>query len=89
MSDEIILYEETENTNMKYISFIGASNARFDIAIIHTDRFYGKNLVIDLQSGKTAIIGEDDLEEPGFLEDTYNLSEDEAKDLYEYLSHYY
>ena len=80
-----ILYEDTETTEIKYISFIGESNAKFDLAIISTDRFYGKRIVFNIQSGKTAIIGRDDLEEPGYLEHAYQLSEDEAKDLYEYL----
>ncbi len=80
-----VLYEDTENTNIKYISFIGESNAKFDLAIIPTDRFYGKKIIFNIQSGKTAIIGHDDLEEPGYLEHVYQLTEEEAKDLYDYL----
>ncbi|MFT9487806.1 MAG: DUF3055 domain-containing protein [Tepidibacillus sp.] len=84
-----VLYEENEQTDIKYISFVGASNSKFDLAIIHTGRFYGKNLVINIQSGRTAIIGKDDLEEPGFLEEAYQITEEEAKDLYDYLIQYY
>ncbi|MOA68816.1 hypothetical protein D3C78_1966280 [compost metagenome] len=50
-----------------------------------TNRFYGKKLVTDLQSGITAIIGEEDLEEEGYLEFTFKLSEEEAGDLREFL----
>lgn len=83
-----ILYEDVETSNIKYISFIGESSNRFDLAIIVTDRFYGKILVIDIQSGKTAIIGKDDLEEEGYLEHIFNLSKEAANDLEEYLHHY-
>ena len=89
MDSMLILYEETETSTIKYISFIGISNRRFDLAIVNSDHFFGKRLVIDILSGKTVIIGKDDLEEPGFLEYAFGLSEEEAKDLYEYLAIYY
>jgi hypothetical protein len=43
-------------------------------------------LVIDLQTGRTAIIGPDDLAEEGYLEHVYKLKEDEAEELKEFLS---
>ncbi len=86
MSQEewIYLYDEKENTTTRYISFVGESN-RFDLAITSTDRFYGKLLVLNLQSNRFAIIGEDDLEEPGYLEYVYQLSEEEATELRNFL----
>ena len=89
MNDMMILYEETETSNIKYISFIGSSNTRFDLAIIQTDRFFGKQLVILIQSGRTAIIGRDDLEDPDYLQEAFRLTEEETKDLNEYLSQYF
>jgi len=81
-----ILHEQEENTKINYISFIGdTSDARFDLAIIPTEHFYGKRLVFYIQSGRTAIVGLDDLEEPGFLEHAFNCTEAEANDLNEYL----
>ena len=66
------------------ISFVGKTN-RFDLAITLTDRFYGKMLVLNLQSNRFAIIGEDDLEEPGYLEYVYQISEEEANELRSFL----
>lgn len=83
-----ILYEDKENVNIKYFSFIGKSNTRFDLAIINTERFFGKILVINILSGKTIILGKDDLEEPAYLEYEFNISEEEAEDLHEFLSDY-
>ncbi|MGO4374414.1 SAV0927 family protein, partial [Paenibacillus sp. MCAF20] len=50
-----------------------------------THRFYGKKLITELQSGKTAIIGPDDLEEEGYLEFTFKLTEEEASELAQFL----
>ena len=50
-----------------------------------TSRFYGKKLITDLQSGRTAIVGQDDLEQEGYLEFTYKLTEEEAADLSQFL----
>jgi len=80
------LSDSTEQTSTRYVCFIGHSMRRFDLAITTTNRFYGKKLVTDLQSGKTAIIGPDDLEEEGYLEYTFKLTEEEAVDLTDFLS---
>lgn len=60
-------------------------NQRFDLAIIQSDRYYGKYLVLNLQSNRFAIIGEDDLKEPWYLEDVYQLNDEDAKELREFL----
>jgi hypothetical protein len=80
------LSDSTEQTSTRFVTFIGNSLKRFDLAITTTDRFYGKVLVTDLQNGITAIIGPDDLEEEGYLESVFRLSEEEAKELNYFLS---
>jgi hypothetical protein len=79
------MYDTTEKTTTRFVCFFG-NTSRFDFAITTTDRFYGKKLVTDLQSGRTAIIGPDDLAEEGYLEHVYKLKEDEAIELNEFLS---
>lgn len=83
-----ILYEDSETTKIRYTSFIGSSNTRFDLAVINTDRFYGKVLVIDILGGRTVIIGRDDLAEPGYLEESFKINDDAANDLYDFLSNF-
>jgi hypothetical protein len=78
--------DSTEETTTRFVTFIAPSYKRFDLAITTTNRFYGKKLVTDLQTGRTAIIGQDDLEEEGYLEYTFKLSEEEAADLNQFLS---
>ncbi|RAL27005.1 DUF3055 domain-containing protein [Thermoflavimicrobium daqui] len=84
MTDLMFLYDDVENTRTRFVSFMGETN-RFDLAIITTERFYGKLLVLNLQSSRFAIIGSDDLEEPGYLEHVYQLSEEEAEELRHFL----
>lgn len=87
MSDQSFdfLYDHTEETKTRYVCFISPSMQRFDLAITTTSRFYGKLLITDLQGGRTAIIGPDDLEEPGYLEYVYHLTEQDAEDLHSFL----
>ncbi|MFS0882464.1 DUF3055 domain-containing protein [Metabacillus niabensis] len=85
MSDRFYLYDESVETNIRYVSFMG-NNQRFDLAIIQTDRFFGKQIVLDIQSNRFAIIGTDDLEEPGYLEYAFKLTEEDATELRSFLS---
>jgi hypothetical protein len=79
------LYDLTEETRTRFVCFFG-NTCRFDFAITTTTRFYGKKLVIDLQTGRTAIIGPDDLAEEGYLEHVYKLNEEEAEELRDFLA---
>ncbi|MBP1934619.1 DUF3055 domain-containing protein [Ammoniphilus resinae] len=74
------LYDDTEDTKTRFVSFSG-DEGRYDLAITITDRFYGKKLVINLQNNRAAIIGEDDLNEEGYLEYAFGVSEKEAEEL--------
>ena len=80
------LYDTTEETTTRFVSFVGPSIKRFDLAITASNRFFGKKLVTDLQAGKTAILGPDDLEEDGYLEHIFKLTEEEAEELKTFLA---
>lgn len=84
MSETIYLYDETEETNARFVGFIGDTK-RFDLALITSNRFFGKFLVHDIQNGRSAIIGPDDLKEEGYLEYAYELSKEEAEELHSFL----
>lgn len=60
-------------------------NQRFDLAIIQSSRYYGKQLVLDIQGSRFAIIGPDDLKEEGYLEFAFKLSEEDAEELRSFL----
>ncbi|HET7657696.1 MAG TPA: DUF3055 domain-containing protein [Bacillales bacterium] len=85
MSEErFYFYDDIEDTQTRFIGFMGEST-RFDLAVMKTDHYYGKQLVLNIQNGKFAIIGEDDLNEPGYLEHAYGISESEAEELRSFL----
>jgi len=85
MTERLFLYDDTEETKTRFISFLG-ENQRFDLAIIRTDRHYGKYLVLNMQGNRFAIIGPDDLKEEGYLEYAFQLSEEDAAELHSVLS---
>ncbi|WP_223067837.1 DUF3055 domain-containing protein [Paenibacillus caui] len=80
------LSDSTEQTSTRFVTFIGPSLKRFDLAVTTTNRFYGKKLVTDLQAGKTAILGTDDLEEEGYLASVFGLTEEEEPELRSFLN---
>ncbi|PYZ95740.1 cytosolic protein [Alteribacter lacisalsi] len=84
MSERFYLYNDTEDTKTRFVSFMGEEQ-RFDLAITMSTRYYGKKLVLNMLSNRFAIIGPDDLDEPGYLEHAFNLEEAEAEELRQFL----
>ncbi|WP_338750964.1 DUF3055 domain-containing protein [Bacillus sp. FJAT-52991] len=84
MTERFFLYDDMEQTKTRFVSFMG-EHQRYDLALMQTDRYYGKKLVLDIQGGRFAIIGQDDLEEPGYLEEVFKLSDEEAAELRDFL----
>ncbi|MBH9787736.1 DUF3055 domain-containing protein [Clostridioides difficile] len=82
--ERFFLYDDVEDTKTRFASFAG-QKLRYDLAILQSGRFFGKVLVMDIQFGRFAIIGPDDVEEPGYLEHVYNRTEEETIELREYL----
>ncbi|AMA71975.1 MULTISPECIES: DUF3055 domain-containing protein [Aneurinibacillus] len=82
--DWTFLYDHKEETTTRYVSFIG-EEGRYDIAIIKTKNFYGKSLVLNILTHRMAILGQKDLDEPGYLEEAFNMTEEEANELREFL----
>ncbi|MGX1430845.1 DUF3055 family protein [Cytobacillus horneckiae] len=84
MSERFFLYDDLEDTKTRFVSFMG-DNQRFDLALIRSDRYYGKQLVLDIQGSRFAIIGTDDLDEEGYLEHVFQLEEEDAAELRSFL----
>lgn len=82
--ERFFLYDDIEENKTRFVSFMG-ENQRYDLAIMQSARFYGKVLVLDMQHNRFAIIGSDDLDEPGYLEEVYKRSPEEAQEIREYL----
>lgn len=80
-----VMYDESETTTTRYVGFVGQCS-RFDLAITTTAHFYGKRLVVCLQTGRSAILSAEESEDPSYLADTFRISADEAEEMGEFLS---
>jgi hypothetical protein len=85
LKDFDFLSDSTEQTSTRFVTFVTPGMKRFDLAILTTNRFYGKKLVTDMQSGRSGVLGPDDLEEEGVLESIFKINEEEASELAQFL----
>jgi len=86
LKDFDFLSDSTEQTSTRFVTFVTPGLRRFDLAIMTTNRFYGKKLVIDMQSGRSGVLAADDLEEEGVIESVFRISEEEAAELSRFLA---
>ncbi|MFC4305002.1 DUF3055 domain-containing protein [Cohnella boryungensis] len=86
LKDYDFLSDSTEQTTTRFVTFITPGLKRFDLAIMSTNRFYGKKLVTDMMFGRSAVLGPDDLEEEGVLESVFRINEEEAAELAQFLT---
>ncbi|WP_369406113.1 DUF3055 domain-containing protein [Alicyclobacillus kakegawensis] len=73
----MVLYDETEATTTRYVGVVGQYE-RYDLAITSTGHFYGKSLVTSISSGRTAILGTDDLVNIPYLMQVFALTDERA-----------
>lgn len=80
----MFLYDDHEETKTRFVSFMG-EKSRFDLVIMKTGRFYGKSIVLNIQTNRLAILGHKDLQEEGYLEEAFQIDEKDADELREFL----
>lgn len=49
------LYDETENAKVRFVGFV-SENARYDFGIVFTKQFFGKPLVVCMQTGRSTLM---------------------------------
>lgn len=85
MDHDALLYDETEQTSTRFVGYAGDSG-RYDVAITSTAHFYGKRLVFIIQSGRTAIMNDEDAANVGYVMDIFNVTDEEqGEELSEFL----
>ncbi|PTX65055.1 Protein of unknown function (DUF3055) [Melghirimyces profundicolus] len=81
------LYDETEQVNVRFIGFV-SEHGRYDFGIIYTQMFFGKPLVVSMQTGRSSLLSQDDIENLEDLQRVYNLrSRNEAEEVATFLRH--
>lgn len=84
MEERFFLYDDTVAT--KLVSLALWEKMSVMIQRYYTPRrHYGKTIVLDMQRNKFAIIGADDLNEPGYLEHAFSMTEEIAEELRSFL----
>ncbi|MDR0137172.1 DUF3055 domain-containing protein [Metabacillus idriensis] len=63
-------YDDTEQANVRYVGF-ASCDLRYDLAIVYSNMFFGKPLVICLQTGKAALLDSSDIEDLDLLQHTF------------------
>lgn len=80
------LYEEEENVKVRFIGFT-TDTARYDFGIVYTHLFFGKPLVVCMQTGRSAILDPEDLHDIEYLMSIYKIEDyQEAADLAEFFN---
>lgn len=78
------LYNETESAQVDFFGFI-SDKSRFDFGIIYTRHFFGKPLVVCMQTGQSALLSSEDAINPDNLQRIFRLNcPVEAKELAEF-----
>lgn len=79
------LYDEVEKSQVRYVGFT-SETTRYDFAIIYTNLFFGKTLVVDMQLGKSALLSEDDVQNTEYLQSLFQTNEEkETAELADFL----
>ncbi len=78
------LYDESEKVKVRFVGFTTEST-RYDFGIIYTNMFFGKPLVVCMQTGRSALLDPKDLEESEYLKTAFKINdEQQALDLMEF-----
>lgn len=75
------LYDESEKAKVRFVGFI-SENGRYDFGIVYTHMFFGKPLVICMQTGRSSLLSLEDAENLEYLQKIFNLrSQEEAEEV--------
>lgn len=80
------LYDEDENVKVRFIGFTTELN-RYDFGIVYTTLFFGKPLVVCMQTGRSTLLDPTDLADIDYLQKVFNIDDhQQAVDLAEFFS---
>jgi hypothetical protein len=71
------LYDLSEKAEVHFVGCV-TEQARYDFSIIYTKHFFGKPLVICMQTGNSTLLCANDLKNPDSLKRTFRLRDLQA-----------
>ncbi|WP_028782628.1 DUF3055 domain-containing protein [Thalassobacillus devorans] len=66
------LYDEMEQSNVRFVGFT-TQEGRYDFGIIYTSQFFGKPLIVCMQTGQSALFDSADVKDLDFLQKKFRL----------------
>ena len=78
------MYEESETAKVRFIGFV-SDQYRYDFGVVYTNQFFGKPLVICMQTGRSTTLCAQEAKNISYIMDAFSItSESEAIHLSEY-----
>jgi hypothetical protein len=78
--------DEQENVNVRFVGFT-TEQTRFDFGIIYTNMFFGKPLVVCMQTGRSTLLDPRDLEDLDHLQTVFKIHDrQQAADLADFFA---
>ena len=78
------LYDEHEKVKVRFIGFT-TEDTRFDFGIVYTNMFFGKPLVVCMQTGRSALLDPKDLDDTDYMMTAFRITDQQqAVDLIEF-----
>ncbi|MBU8877659.1 DUF3055 domain-containing protein [Bacillus sp. FJAT-29790] len=78
------LYDEHENVKVRFVGFT-TELTRYDFGIVYTNLFFGKPLVVCMQTGRSTLLDPNDLEDIEYLQKVFKMDNyQQAEDLCEF-----
>ncbi|OPA78523.1 hypothetical protein BVG16_11680 [Paenibacillus selenitireducens] len=68
------LYDEAEQANVNFIGCI-SERARYDFSIIYSKHFFGKPLVVCMQTGRSGVVGVEDLDNVDYIQNMFHITD--------------
>lgn len=66
------LYDEDEKVKVRFVGLV-TEQTRYDFGIVYTNQFFGKPLVICMQTGRAALLDPNDLEDIDYLQSAFRI----------------
>ena len=80
------LYDVSEQAQVHFVGCI-TERARYDFSIVYTNHFFGKTIVICMQTGRSTLLSAEDLANLDNLQQSFNIpSKAEAEELRHFLT---
>jgi hypothetical protein len=78
------LYDENERVTVRFVGFTTEST-RYDFGIMYTNMFFGKPLIICMQTGRSALLDSNDISDIDHLQHVFRIpNKEQAADLAEF-----